>query len=540
MGTVGPSLAGPKRPQDRVSLQNMKSSFYLALSETFNKSLHNNKIDKSEARIGQDKLSTKEVNPKVELNHGSVVIAAITSCTNTSNPSVMIAAGLIARKALEKGLLTKPWVKTSFAPGSRVVTEYLQKAGLMRDLEAQRFNLVGYGCTTCIGNSGPLSEQIDKKIQKDDLVVAAVLSGNRNFEGRIHSSVRANYLASPPLVVVYALAGRIDIDFDSEPIGQDKNDQPIYLKDIWPSQEEVSKMMKSALDAKVYKEKYSQVFEGDKHWRSLQIEGGELFDWDPDSSYIKNPPFFNKLSKEKPKLQNIKGARVIALLGDTVTTDHISPAGTIPHDSPAGKYLISKGVEVKDFNSFGSRRGNHEVMMRGTFGNIRIKNKLLDNVEGGYTIYFPTGEQKYIYDASIEYQKNDISLIVFAGEEYGTGSSRDWAAKGTYLLGIKAVIAESFERIHRSNLVGMGVLPLQFHSGDNFQKLGLTGRESYDITGIEEDLHPGTEITITAIGEENVKTTFNVKARLDTPIDVEYYKNGGILQTVVRQMIMNT
>jgi aconitate hydratase len=539
MGTVESSLAGPKRPQDRVSLQKMKSSFNTALSEIFNKSPNEAKTEKTEDGISPDETGSNQDNLDANITHGSVVIAAITSCTNTSNPSVMIAAGLIARKALEKGLLTKPWVKTSFAPGSRVVTEYLKKSGLMKDLEAQRFHLVGYGCTTCIGNSGPLSEQIDNKIKRDDLVVAAVLSGNRNFEGRIHASVRANYLASPPLVVLYALAGRIDIDFESEPIGQDKNGQPIYSKEIWPSQQEVSKLMKTALDAQVYKEKYGQVFEGDKHWRSLQIEGGKLFDWDPNSTYIKNPPFFSDLSSEKPKRLNIKGARVIALLGDSVTTDHISPAGTIPHDSPAGKYLISKGVEIKDFNSFGSRRGNHEIMMRGTFGNIRIKNKLLENVEGGYTIYFPTGEKKSIYDAAIEYQKNNIPLLVFAGKEYGTGSSRDWAAKGTFLLGIKAVIAESFERIHRSNLVGMGVLPLQFHSGDNIEKLGLTGRETFEITGIEEDLYPGKEIIITAINEENVKTTFNVKARLDTPIDVEYYQNGGILQTVVRQMINN-
>ncbi len=529
MTSIEPSLAGPKRPQDRIILKNMKSVFYQSLSDVFGKSTPHSKESKNHIE-----------NHTVNITHGSVVLAAITSCTNTSNPSVMIAAGLIAKKALDKGLRTKPWVKTSLAPGSRVVTEYLLKSGLMKDLEEQRFHLVGYGCTTCIGNSGPLPDVVDQAIAKDNLVVASVLSGNRNFEGRIHSSIRANYLASPPLVVVYALAGRVDIDFDKEAIGNDKNGNPVYLRDIWPTKQEISEVINTALDAKMYEKKYQEVYQGDEHWRSLHIEGGELYNWDEQSTYIKMPPFFSNISLEKPKLRNIIGAHVLALLGDTVTTDHISPAGVIQSESPAGKYLISKGVEVKDFNSFGSRRGNHEVMMRGTFGNIRIKNKLLDGIEGGFTIHHPSKEKKYIYDAAMEYQEENIPLIVIAGKEYGTGSSRDWAAKGTYLLGIKAVIAESFERIHRSNLVGMGVLPLQFFSGDSYAKLGLSGKEIFNITGIEDELKPGKELKITALSEENTETTFNVIARLDTPIEVEYYENGGILQTVLRQIVKNT
>jgi len=529
MTTIEPSLAGPKRPQDRITLKNMKSVFYQSLSDVFGKSITPHS-EESKKYIG---------NHTINITDGSVVLAAITSCTNTSNPSVMIAAGLIAKKALEKGLRTKPWIKTSLAPGSRVVTEYLLKSGLMKDLEEQRFHLVGYGCTTCIGNSGPLPDVVDQAIAKNNLVVTSILSGNRNFEGRIHSSIRANYLASPPLVVVYALVGRIDIDFDKEAIGNDKNGNPIYLPDIWPTKKEISEVINTAVDAKMYEKKYQEVYQGDENWRSLHIEGGELYNWDEQSTYIKMPPFFSDISLEKPKLRNIIGAHVIALLGDTVTTDHISPAGVIQSESPAGKYLISKGVAVKDFNSFGSRRGNHEVMMRGTFGNIRIKNKLLDGIEGGFTLHHPSGEKKYIYDASMEYQEENIPLIVIAGKEYGTGSSRDWAAKGTYLLGIKAVIAESFERIHRSNLVGMGVLPLQFFSGDSYEKLGLSGKEIFNITGIEEGLKPRKELKITALSTENTETTFNVIARLDTPIEVEYYENGGILQTVLRQIVKN-
>jgi len=538
MSTVEPSLAGPKRPQDRIALKNMKKSFSEALLNVFKKSSSSFNSENPQPNhkfSPENNMESSET--EFNLTHGSIVLAAITSCTNTSNPSVMITAGLLAKNAFKKGLLSKPWVKTSLAPGSRVVTEYLTKSGLMRYLEAQKFYLVGYGCTTCIGNSGPLPAEIEHAIKEGDLVVAAVLSGNRNFEGRIHSSIRANYLASPPLVVAYALAGRVDIDFTEESIGNNENGNPLYLKDIWPSHEEIIEAMENALNSKMYEEKYSQVFTGDEHWQSLKVERGKLFNWEKSSTYIKMPPFFDNISLEKTALSDIKNARVIALLGDSVTTDHISPAGTIHSDSPAGKYLLSKGVAITDFNSFGSRRGNHEVMIRGTFGNIRIKNRLLSNVEGGYTKYFPNGETMSIYDAAMAYQREKIPLIVIAGKEYGTGSSRDWAAKGTYLLGIKAVLAESFERIHRSNLVGMGVLPLQFQSGDNQLSLGLTGEEIFHIIGIEEGLQPKKELKIIAINQENTQITFNVIARLDTPIEVEYYEHEGILRTVLRQMI---
>jgi len=529
MSTVEISLAGPRRPQDRIVLKNIKSSFHTTLETLF---------QVTPPKENSPSPAPSDENWLDQLTHGSVVIASITSCTNTSNPSVMIAAGLLAKKALEKGLKTKPWVKTSLAPGSRVVTEYYRRAGLLEALEAQRFNLVGYGCTTCIGNSGPIPEEVEQRIKEKNLVAVSVLSGNRNFEGRIHPAVRANYLASPPLVVAYALAGRIDVDFENEPLGIGKDGLPVFLKDIWPSQQEISEIVHTALDAEMFREKYAQVYEGDENWRALQIKEGELYAWDPKSTYIKNPPFFRDMPLETPPLQDIHNARVLALLGDSVTTDHISPAGAIPVDSPAGKYLIEHGVEPKDFNSFGSRRGNHEVMMRGTFGNIRIKNLLLEGVEGGYTIYFPTGEKMFIYDAAMKYLKDKTPLIVIAGKEYGTGSSRDWAAKGTVLLGVKAVLAEGFERIHRSNLIGMGVLPLQFQSSDNRNSLGLTGKEIYRIGGIEEGLTPGKEITVTAFDEEtNTKTTFNVIVRLDTPVEVEYYRNGGILQTVLRQMV---
>lgn len=529
MSTVETSLAGPRRPQDRIVLKNIKSSFHTTLETLF---------QVTPAKENSPSSAPSDANWLDQLTHGSVVIASITSCTNTSNPSVMIAAGLLAKKALEKGLKTKPWVKTSLAPGSRVVTEYYRRAGLLEALEAQRFHLVGYGCTTCIGNSGPIPEEVEQRIKEKNLVAVSVLSGNRNFEGRIHPAVRANYLASPPLVVAYALAGRIDVDYENEPLGIGKDGQPVFLKDIWPSQQEISEIIHTALDAEMFREKYAQVYEGDENWRSLKIKEGELYAWDPKSTYIKNPPFFRDMPLETPPLQDIHNARVLALLGDSVTTDHISPAGAIPVESPAGKYLIEHGVEPKDFNSFGSRRGNHEVMMRGTFGNIRIKNLLLEGVEGGYTIYFPTGEKMFIYDAAMKYLKDKTPLIVIAGKEYGTGSSRDWAAKGTALLGVKAVIAEGFERIHRSNLIGMGVLPLQFKSGDNRNSLGLTGKEIYRISGIEEGLTPGKEITVTAFNEEtNTETTFNVIVRLDTPVEVEYYQNGGILQTVLRQMV---
>lgn len=534
LSTVEPSLAGPKRPQDRIALTEMQPMFYSALKDIFNKS---RPVDTKET-LKQDPQQQNDLKQIQEnLNHGSVVIAAITSCTNTSNPSVMIAAGLVAKKALEKGLMTKPWVKTSLAPGSRVVTDYLEKAGLLESLEKQRFALVGYGCTTCIGNSGPLPQKVEQVIREEDIIAASVCSGNRNFEGRIHAAVRANYLASPPLVVVYALAGRVDIDLDNEPLGFSGDGKPVFMREIWPDQDEISKTLKTSLDPQMFKDKYSQVFEGDDNWKRMDIEGGKLYQWESQSTYIKNPPFFSSITLEKPELTNIHEARVLALLEDSVTTDHISPAGSIQPKSPAGQYLIAQGVEVKDFNSYGSRRGNHEVMMRGTFANIRIKNRLLDDVEGGYTQYFPTGEQKAIYDAAMEYKKQNIALIVIAGKEYGTGSSRDWAAKGTYLLGVKAIIAESFERIHRSNLVGMGVLPLQFLAGENYQSLGLSGRELFNITGIEEGLNPRQKLTVTAISEDGTKKTFQVLSRLDTAVDVVYYENGGILHTVLRDML---
>ena len=526
LGTVQPSLAGPKRPQDRIILKDMKDSFEKDIDVTFNRAA------KRDAAV-----ETHYNGKTFQLRHGSVVIAAITSCTNTSNPSVMVGAGLVAKKALEKGLKTKPWVKTSLAPGSQVVPDYLERAGLLEPLAQQRFNLVGFGCTTCIGNSGPLPDEIDKAVKDGDLVAAAVLSGNRNFEGRVHPAVRANYLASPPLVVAYALAGRVDFDFETEPLGNDQTGNPVYLKDIWPTQAEIKAAVEKSLSPDMFKEKYGKVYQGDADWQSLRNGKSEIYHWDSHSTYIKKPPFFEDMSSEAGEPEDIHGARVMALLGDSVTTDHISPAGAIPADSPAARYLKEHGVEWKDFNSFGSRRGNHEVMMRGTFGNIRIKNQLVPGVEGGYTIYLPTGKQMFIYDAAMQYKANGTPLIVIAGKEYGTGSSRDWAAKGTYLLGVKAVIVESYERIHRSNLIGMGVLPLQFLEGDSWKKLGLTGREVYDITGIAEDLTPGKEVTVRAESEDGVETTFNVKVRLDTEVEVDYYRNGGILQTVLRQML---
>ncbi len=542
LSTIETSLAGPRRPQDRIPLKKMKESFRTSLKELFNK---------PDAEIGQphweeeggalqdqasDTATATMTRKKVDLTHGAVVIAAITSCTNTSNPSVMLAAGLVAKKALEKGLKTKPWVKTSLAPGSRVVVDYLKRAGLYDALEEQKFALVGFGCTTCIGNSGPLPEEVAEEIQKKDLVAAAVLSGNRNFEGRIHPLVRANYLASPPLVVAYALAGTVNIDFETEPLGTDQNGNPVYLRDIWPSMKEIRELEKQAITPEMFKEKYAHVYEGDENWRSLPAEKSEIYHWDPKSTYIKKPPFFEGMKMDPEPLQDIHDARVLVLLGDSVTTDHISPAGAIPVDSPAGKYLIEHGVDPKDFNSFGSRRGNHEVMMRGTFGNIRLKNLLVPGVEGGFTIYLPTGEQMFIYDAAMKYKENNTPLLVIAGKEYGTGSSRDWAAKGTALLGVKAVIAESFERIHRSNLIGMGVLPLQFKEGDNRETLGLTGKEYYAIEGIH-NLQPRGEVTVTAKTDDGVTTTFNVIVRLDTAIELEYYRNGGILQTVLRQLV---
>ncbi len=528
MSTVEPSIAGPKRPQDRIPLREAKPSFHQVLKSFGREPKEGNGRKKAEVEF--DGIET-------ELSDGAVVIAAITSCTNTSNPSVMMAAGLVAKKAVELGLDVKPWVKTSLAPGSRVVPRYLEEAGLLPYLEALRFHVVGYGCTTCIGNSGPLPEPVAQAVKEKDLIVAAVLSGNRNFEGRVNPLTRANYLASPPLVVAYAIAGTMDIDLLNEPLGKDPNGQPVYLKDIWPSQEEIREAIRRSLKPEMFEEQYKDVYKGNELWESLPVPDSALYPWDPNSTYIQEPPFFKDMPLDPPPIEEIRGARVIALLGDTVTTDHISPAGPIPIDSPAGQYLLSKGVDPRDFNTYGARRGNHEVMMRGTFANIRLRNLLVPGKEGGWTVYFPTGEVMTIYDAAMKYKEQGIPLLVIAGKEYGTGSSRDWAAKGTLLLGIKAVIAESFERIHRSNLVGVGVLPLEFLPGQNRETLGLTGKEVYDIEGLSDDLQPRQLVTVRARDEEGREKVFQVRVRLDTPIEVEYYRHGGILQYVLRHLI---
>ena len=574
MDTVESSLAGPRRPQDRVALDEMQPSFRQALAEmigtTPNGSTNGSKrydaYDAADAEsfpasdppepgvygetapepVGEPSPRVVNVEPgegatvtldgeEVYITHGSAVIAAITSCTNTSNPSVMIGAGLLAKKAVEKGLKVEPHVKTSLAPGSKVVTEYLQTSGLLDYLEDLRFDVVGYGCTTCIGNSGPLPEEISKAVEENDLVVAAVLSGNRNFEGRINPDVRANYLASPPLVVAYALAGTVDIDLANDPIGHGEDGSPVYLKDIWPSQEEVAKEIEGALDPEIYRRQYANVYTGNEQWNAVDVPSGDLYEWDPDSTYIQEPSFFKDLSPEAGDLDDIEGARVLVKVGDSVTTDHISPAGAIPSKSPAGQYLISKGVDPRNFNSYGSRRGNHEVMVRGTFGNIRLRNQLVSR-EGGYTVHFPDGEETTIYEASVKYGEEGVPLVVLAGKEYGTGSSRDWAAKGSYLLGVKAVIAESFERIHRSNLIGMGVIPLQFTGGESATTLGLTGHETYDVEGIT-DLSPGAELTVRATSEGAQTKEFKARARVDSPVEVEYLRNGGILQSVLRQLL---
>ncbi|QRF24099.1 aconitate hydratase AcnA [Alicyclobacillus sp. TC] len=533
LATVQPTMAGPKRPQDSIKLSDMKSTFENGMQTPVDKGGFG--LDeagrKKEVTIHHPDGSTSTMKP------GAVAIAAITSCTNTSNPYVMMGAGLLAKKAVEKGLTPPKYVKTSLAPGSRVVTDYLEKAGLLNSLAQIGFDVVGYGCTTCIGNSGPLPEEIAGPIRENDLLVAAVLSGNRNFEGRIHSLVRANYLASPPLVVAYALAGSVDIDLTSEPLGTGKDGQPVYLKDIWPSSKEVADAVNLAMDAKLFQSRYSEVFQGNERWNALDIPQGELYAWDEQSTYIQHPPFFVGLSKELPPAENIKEARVLAYLGDSVTTDHISPAGNIAVNSPAGKYLVDHKVEPYDFNSYGSRRGNHEVMMRGTFANIRIRNKIAPGTEGGYTTYFPNGEVMPIYDAAMKYQENHLPLIILAGKEYGTGSSRDWAAKGTYLLGVKAVIAESFERIHRSNLVGMGVLPLQFKNGESAETHGLTGRETFTIEGLDGELTPRQELKVVAHKEDGSSVSFPVTLRLDSHVEIEYYRNGGILQTVLRNFM---
>ncbi len=558
LSTVQPSIAGPKRPQDLILLKDAKPAFRRTLaavitettpsvdpqrlSRWVDESGNTSKVPPSMA----EGASTDEFNESVEisidgrtcrLHHGSIVIAAITSCTNTSNPAVMLAAGLVAKKAVARGLRVKPWVKTSLAPGSQVVMDYLSKAGLLSDLETLRFHLVGFGCTTCIGNSGPLPDTIAGAIKQKKLVAASVLSGNRNFEGRINPHVRANYLASPPLVVAYALAGDMDVDLTREPLGTDPSGAPVYLHDIWPTPQEVANAVAESLDPEMFSTRYASVFEGDERWRALDSPGGSTFAWDDASTYIKRPPFFEGMPDQPSAPSDISGARVLALLGDSVTTDHISPAGSIAEDSPAGRYLVSLGVKPADFNSYGSRRGNHEVMMRGTFGNIRLKNRLAPDTEGGYTVHLPDGAPMSIYEAALKYREEETPLLVIAGKEYGTGSSRDWAAKGTVLLGVRAVLAESFERIHRSNLAGMGVLPLQFTSGESVASLGLTGKETYAVEGIASGLAPGARVTVTAASAGRPEKTFEALVRLDTPQEVEYYRHGGILQYVLRNLL---
>jgi aconitate hydratase len=532
LGTVEPSLAGPKRPQDRVPLSEMKAAFQKALTAPVKERGYELPAEALERRatIGSNGNS-------VEMGHGSVVIAAITSCTNTSNPSVMVAAGLVAKKALEKGLKVKPYVKTSLAPGSRVVVEYLQSAKLLEALAALGFHVVGFGCTTCIGNSGPLPAEVARAISTSDLVAAAVISGNRNFEGRVHPLVKANFLASPPLVVAYALAGTVDIDLLHEPLGRDTQGQPVYLKDIWPTNEEVRQVIESNLRREMFLEKYAHVFEGTEMWQAIDAPGGELYEWDETSTYIHHPPYFENLSLEVPPLREIRGARVLAMFGDSITTDHISPAGNIPPESPAGKWLIEHGVAPKDFNSYGARRGNDLVMVRGTFANIRLKNLLVAPKEGYWTRHFPDGEEMTIFDAAMKYKAEGVPVIVIAGKEYGTGSSRDWAAKGPALQGVRAVIAESFERIHRSNLVGMGVLPLRFMDGQNAERLGLDGSEVFDIEGLHDGLLPRSILNVRARKADGRVIEFKVEALLNTPVEVEYYRNGGILHTVLRRLL---
>jgi aconitate hydratase A / 2-methylisocitrate dehydratase len=530
--SVVPSLAGPKRPQDRVPLSAMKDSFRRILTAP---------VKERGFGLGESDLARTGTvgsnGTRAKLTHGSVVIAAITSCTNTSNPSVMLGAGLLAKKALEKGLKVAPYVKTSLAPGSKVVTEYLKAAGLLDKLAEIRFNLVGYGCTTCIGNSGPLPEDVAKAVTENQLVAAAVLSGNRNFEGRIHPQVRANYLASPPLVVAYALAGTVDIDLNSEPLGKDRQGAPVYLRDIWPTHEEVVATMNRAIHPEMFREVYGNVWDGNPEWNAIPVSGGALYEWQSESTYIQEPPFFTELTVQPSPVTEMRGARVLALLGDSVTTDHISPAGDIPQNGPAGRFLTGHNVVKKDFNSFGSRRGNDRVMVRGTFANIRLKNFLLPGTEGGETLHFPDGERMAIYDAAMRYKTEGVPLVIVAGKEYGSGSSRDWAAKGTLLLGVKAVLAESYERIHRSNLVGMGVMPLQFAEGQNAASLGLTGQEVFDITGLGHEIKPHAEITVAARAPDGSQRSFNVIARLDSAVDVIYYNNGGILPTVLRSFL---
>jgi aconitate hydratase len=520
LATVVPSMAGPKRPQDRVNLPEVRSNFQTAFGSAPKK-----------------KVAIQINGAGAELNSGAVVIAAITSCTNTSNPSVMIGAGLLAKKAAERGLKPKPWVKTSLAPGSKVVSDYLAEAGLMPYLEQLSFHVVGYGCTTCIGNSGPLPEPVAQAVQKENLVVAAVLSGNRNFEGRINALVKANYLASPPLVVAYALAGRVDIDLEKEPLGEDRAGTPVFLRDIWPTSTEIEETIGRAVRPDMFRHEYERAFDGDSNWKSLPTPAGTgTFAWDGNSTYIKKPPYFDNMVDPGQPVEDLHGMRVLALLGDSVTTDHISPAGSIPADSPAGKYLISQGVKPADFNSYGARRGNHEVMVRGTLANIRLRNQLAPGTEGGWTVHLPGGQQMWIYDASVRYQQDGVPLMIIAGKEYGSGSSRDWAAKGVLLLGVTAVLAESFERIHRTNLVGMGVLPLQFLEGASPKTLGLTGKESYHVDGVAKALSGGGRATVRAVDDQGAEKRFEVQVRVDTPQEAEYYRNGGILPYVLRQL----
>ncbi|WP_142849338.1 aconitate hydratase AcnA [Telmatospirillum sp. J64-1] len=523
LSTVEPSLAGPKRPQDRIALSNAKQGFAEVLPGLTN---------------GDPSAKVKVEGMDHELGHGDVVIAAITSCTNTSNPNVLMAAGLVAKKAVEKGLTSKPWVKTSLAPGSLVVTDYLKAAGLQDPLDQLGFTTAGYGCTTCIGNSGPLAEPIAKAVEDGDLVVASVLSGNRNFEGRINPHVKANYLASPPLVVAYAIAGTMNLDLTTEPLGKGKDGQPVYLKDIWPTSREISEAIASAITPEMYRTRYSDVFTGPKQWQEVKVATGKTYAWDSNSTYIQNPPYFTGMSKQPSQgFQDISGARPLAILGDSVTTDHISPAGNIKKASPAGQYLIEHGVGVADFNSYGARRGNHEVMMRGTFANIRLRNEMAPGTEGGVTLYQPDGEQMFIYDASMKYQQAGVPLVIIAGQEYGSGSSRDWAAKGTALLGVKAVIAESFERIHRSNLVGFGVLPLQFMEGTSRKTLNLDGTEIFDISGLSQGIKPRQEVTLRITRKDGSNQTVPLLCRIDTLDEVEYYRHGGILHYVLRSLV---
>jgi aconitate hydratase len=533
LSSVVPSLAGPRRPQDRVALSAARKSFAAALPD-LQKGLKRPAASAGRGTATAGAAVADAV--AADLEHGAVVIAAITSCTNTSNPSVMIAAGLVAKKAVERGLTSRPWVKTSLAPGSKVVTDYLVKAGLQTHLDALGFHVVGYGCTTCIGNSGPLPEAIAAEVRERQLVVCAVLSGNRNFEGRIQQDVRANYLASPPLVVAYALAGSLNVDLTSEPLGTGRDGRPVYLKDIWPTGQEIQSTMLSAVSAEMFRTQYASVFEGDARWRALPVPGGDRFAWDASSTYIRKPPFLDRLSSEPAPPVEITGARVLALLGDSITTDHISPAGAIRPDTPAGQYLIAQGVAPSAFNSYGARRGNHEVMMRGTFANVRLRNQLAPGTEGGWTTYLPDGDVMTIYDASMRYQAAGVPLVILAGKEYGSGSSRDWAAKGTLLLGVRAVLAESFERIHRSNLVNMGVLPLEFAAGGSAAALGLTGREVLSLAGSGADLRPRGRVKVIARGEDGTSTEFAATVRVDTPEELAAYRHGGILPYVLRRL----